>query len=104
MRRQPTVAAQVGFDFGEFVTHARSQQNMGDAGFSQIYQMALAHIEVPRQFFFREPLLALKWGFAVHAHACGVNRKLDFHRLSITLWFCATRQNRKFFFEFSIFG
>lgn len=51
--------------------------------------MALAHMEVPRQFFFRDPFLALRCGFAVHTHACGVNCKLDIQRDSDNNRLCA---------------
>jgi len=82
IRRNPPRAAQIRFDFLEIVTHARTQQNVGEPVFSEVHQMALAHMEVARQLFFRDPFLALRCGFAVHTHACCVNRMLDFHLTS----------------------
>jgi len=51
--------------------------------------MALAHMKVPRQLFFRDPFLALSCGFAVHTLSCGVNCKLDIQRDSDKNQLCA---------------
>ena len=62
---------------------------MWESVFSQIHQMAPAHMEVPRQFFFRDPFLACRSGFAFHTHARGVNFMLAMHGISDNNRLCA---------------